>query len=148
VALEIRMTSHAADPAAWAAALRLRREVLRVPLGLEYSVADMKAETGDTLFSAWDDGVLAGVVMLRVDPPGKAKLRQMAVGETARGRRVGEQLVRALEEHARRMGLSAIGLASRSTAIGFYERLGYVVDSDEFTEVTIPHRHMSKALQG
>ena len=130
----------------WAAATELRRAVLRIPLGLEYSPEDLAAEAGDTLFAAYEDNQLAGVVMLRPEGPGNGKLRQMAVAEAMRGRRVGEQLVAALEAHARASGLHHIGLASRKVAIGFYEKLGYVADGEEFTEVTIPHRHMSKAL--
>ena len=132
--------------AQWAAATELRRAVLRIPLGLDYSPADLAAEAGDTLFAAYEDDQLAGVVMLRLDGPGRGKLRQMAVAEAMRGRHVGEQLVTALEAHARAAGLHHVGLASRKVAVGFYEKLGYVADGDEFTEVTIPHRHMSKAL--
>lgn len=130
----------------WDATTALRRAVLRVPLGLDYSPADLAAESGDLLFAAYDDDRLVGVVMLRPDGPASGKLRQMAVAEAMRGRRVGEQLVTALEKHARTLGIRHIGLASRDTAIGFYERLGYTVDGGPFTEVTIPHRHMSKNI--
>jgi predicted GNAT family N-acyltransferase len=70
----------------------------------------------------------------------------MAVAEDMRGRRIGEQLVAAFEAHVRALGIRHIGLAARKVAIGFYEKLGYAADGEEFTEVTIPHRHMSKTL--
>jgi len=35
---------------------------------------------------------------------------------------------------------------ARKTALGFYEKLGYNVVGDEFTEVTIPHFVMEKNL--
>ena len=78
--------------------------------------------------------------------PARKKLRQMAVAENMRGRRIGEQLIAALEAHARSAGIQRVGLASRATAISFYERLGYAAEGEVFTEVTIPHRHMSKTL--
>jgi GNAT superfamily N-acetyltransferase len=130
----------------WAEATALRRAVLRIPLGLDYSPADLAAESADTLFAAYEDDRVAGVVMLRPDGPGSGKLRQMAVAEGMRGRRIGEQLVTALEKHARTLGIRRIGLASREVAVGFYERLGYTADGPQFTEVTIPHRHMSKKI--
>ena len=35
---------------------------------------------------------------------------------------------------------------ARETAVGFYEKLGYKVVGDKFTEVTIPHYVMEKKL--
>jgi predicted GNAT family N-acyltransferase len=35
---------------------------------------------------------------------------------------------------------------ARVTAVRFYEKLGYEVASEEFVEVTIPHRVMRKQL--
>jgi hypothetical protein len=35
---------------------------------------------------------------------------------------------------------------ARKTALGFYEKLGYSRQGEEFTEVTIPHYIMEKAL--
>lgn len=131
----------------WADAVELRRAVLRTPLGLDYSAADLSTESGDTLFAAYENERLVGVVMLRRDAMDSVKLRQMAVSDEMRGRRVGEQLVAAFEAHVLELGVSYIGLTARKAAIGFYERLGYVADGDEFVEVTIPHRHMSKTLQ-
>lgn len=130
----------------WATATELRRAVLRRPLGLDYSPADLAAESGDMLFAAYEDDRVVGVVMLRPEAPGHGKLRQMAVAESMRGRRIGEQLVTALEKHARTLGTRHIGLASREVAVGFYERLGYTADGPQFTEVTVPHRHMSKNI--
>ena len=130
----------------WTAAVALRRAVLRLPLGLDYSAEDLVAESADTLFAAYDGDRVVGVVMLRADGLRVGKLRQMAVADGMRGRRIGEQLVTALERHAHGQGFRHIGLASREVAIGFYERLGYTVDGPPFTEVTIPHRHMSKRI--
>jgi predicted GNAT family N-acyltransferase len=130
----------------WADALVLRRAVLRTPLGLDFSAADLVAESGDTLFAAHDGKALVAVVMLRPDSPDSVKLRQMAVSENMRGQGIGEQLLAAFEAYARELGVRHIGLAARKTAVGFYERQGYIADGDEFIEVTIPHLHMSKTL--
>ncbi len=144
--MSITITRPAFGSPEWEAAVVLRRAVLRVPLGLDYAAADLAAEAGDTLFVATENGQIVGVVMLRPDGPGRVKLRQMAVADGMRGRRIGEQLVAAFEDFVRDTGARHIGLAARKVAIGFYEKLGYIADGEEFTEVTIPHRHMSKTL--
>ena len=120
--------------------------MLRTPLGLDYSAADLGAERDDALFAAAEGGRLVGVVMLRLVDARRGKLRQMAVAEAARRRGIGERLVGALEGHARANGMSEIELASRMVARGFYERLGYVAEGEVFTEVTVPHIHMRKRL--
>jgi N-acetylglutamate synthase-like GNAT family acetyltransferase len=138
-----RVSAHERE---WADALAFRRAILRTPLGLDFSNADMEVEREDTLFIASDGQRLVGVVMMRNDGADRVTLRQMAVSEDMRGRHVGQQLLSAFEAHARDLGVRHISLAARKTAIGFYERLGYVAEDDEFIEMTIPHRHMSKAL--
>jgi predicted GNAT family N-acyltransferase len=35
---------------------------------------------------------------------------------------------------------------ARKSAVGFYEKLGYEIEGDEFEEVTIPHYEMQKTL--
>jgi ElaA protein len=37
-------------------------------------------------------------------------------------------------------------LGSQSHATGFYEKLGFVVEGDEFLDAGIPHRRMRRAL--
>lgn len=144
--MSVRVGQFSSGDPEWDEAIVLRRAVLRTPLGLDYSAADLAAEREDMLFGAYEGERLAGVVMLRPDGAGGYKLRQMAVLAEMRGRKVGEQLVAALEARVRELGGRHIGLAARKDAIGFYERQGYVADGEEFVEVTLPHRHMSKTL--
>ena len=50
------------------------------------------------------------------------------------------------ENIARDLGYRKLCMHARKTARGFYEKLGYMVNGDEFMEVTIPHYTMEKAL--
>jgi predicted GNAT family N-acyltransferase len=50
------------------------------------------------------------------------------------------------ENLARDRGYKALNMHARKNAIGFYEKMGYQVASEEFTEVTIPHVVMEKKL--
>ncbi len=55
-------------------------------------------------------------------------------------------MVKYSEDLARKLGLKEMVLHARETAVPFYERLGYTRVGDVFTEVTIPHRVMVRAL--
>ena len=127
-------------------AVTLRRAVLRTPLGLDFSADDLVREAGDTHFGAWEGGAFIGAVVMTPYAQGQVKLRQMAVSPDHQGRNIGGQLLAAFEAHARDHAIGEIILAARVTAQGFYARHGYQVDGDVFSEVTIPHIRMWKAL--
>lgn len=116
--------------------VRLRQRILRDPLGL---VLDTSGDHARVFFVAIEDGKVVGTVALE-----GAKLRAMAVDTQTRG--IGRRLVARLEEEARARGLARIDLHARQTAVGFYEKLGYVTEGVPFEEVTIPHIAMWKAL--
>jgi predicted GNAT family N-acyltransferase len=50
------------------------------------------------------------------------------------------------ENIARDHGYRRLTMHARKSALGFYEKSGYKVCSDEFEEVTIPHYVMEKEL--
>lgn len=74
------------------------------------------------------------------------RLRQMAVGNGLQGKGIGRVLMSFAENIARDMGKQKVMMHARKSAVGFYEKLGYKVCSDEFEEVTIPHYVMEKEL--
>jgi predicted GNAT family N-acyltransferase len=59
---------------------------------------------------------------------------------------VGAALMRALERTARERGFREVLLGAQLTAIAFYERLGYVVEGEEFLDARIRHRWMRKVI--
>ena len=140
----VRLAPHQSPD--YAAAVTLRRAVLRTPLGLDFTADQLAAEGDDTHFVAFDGDILVGAVVMTPYTGETAKLRQMAVAPAAQGKGVGAALLRAFEDHARATGRKAITLAARLTARGFYERSGYAADGDVFEEVTLPHIHMTKRL--
>ncbi|MCQ4045929.1 GNAT family N-acetyltransferase [Streptantibioticus rubrisoli] len=76
-----------------------------------------------------------------------AVLGRLAVGRSARGTGLGAALVRAVEDEARRLGLTHVYLEAQTHALPFYERLGYAAYGPEFDEGSgIPHRAMRRTL--
>jgi predicted GNAT family N-acyltransferase len=128
------------------AAVALRRAVLRAPLGLDFTAQHLSTEHDDFHFGAFDENALIGVVILTTYDKGVFKLRQMAVSEAARGKGVGARLLMAAETEARRLGGVRIMLEARLTAQAFYARHGYKPKGEVFTQVTLPHILMTKAI--
>src|SRR5699024_10134717 len=68
---------------------------------------------------ALHDGVPVGTVRMVVEQEGTGLLGRLAVLPDARGTGTGVALVRAVEEHAREHGLSAVELHAQTHALGF-----------------------------
>ena len=129
--------------------VELRRRVLRIPLGLDFTARQLAEEKEDIHVAAYLDGALVGCVLLRaMDRSHSAvvKLRQMAVDPGHQRRGIGAQILAFAERLAAERGYREIVLHARETAAPFYERAGYVPTGEIFTEVTIPHREMVKRL--
>jgi predicted GNAT family N-acyltransferase len=125
----------------------LRDKVLRVPLGLTLSEADLRGEEQQIHLLALDEvGEVVGCVLIVPLAGGTVRIRQMAVVERVRGRGIGAGLMAQAEKIARALPSRKIIMHARLSARGFYERLGYRAASDAFIEVTIPHVAMEKTL--
>ena len=81
----------------------------------------------------------------RLEPTGK--IGRVAVLPQYRGSGVGSAIVSHLVNLASGLGLTRVYLHAQTTALGFYERLGFRVEGPEFDEVGIPHRRMSLGIE-
>ncbi|MCX6208956.1 MAG: GNAT family N-acetyltransferase [Bacteroidetes bacterium] len=124
----------------------LRYQVLRKPLGLTFTTEDLEKEKNDILMGCFDDEKLEGCCLLTKSDEDALRLRQMAVADGLQGKGIGRVLMNFAENIARDMGNKKIKMHARKTAVGFYERLGYKINGNEFEEVSIPHYVMEKEL--
>jgi predicted GNAT family N-acyltransferase len=124
----------------------LRDEVLRAPLGLPLSEDDLKGEADQLHFGLFDDDELAACVTAIALTTDHAKIRQTAVAAAYQRQGLGRRIVMQLEAALAERGFVSLSLHARSTAVGFYQKLGYETVGDEFIEVSIPHRKMAKRL--
>lgn len=126
--------------------VKLRYEIMRKPLGLDFSEDELKKEKDDVLIGAFEDDRIIGCCLLTKIDNQCTRLRQMAVQKNRQGMGIGESMMQFAENIARDKGFKTMTMHARETAIGFYERYGYKTKGDEFIEVNIPHRVMEKKL--
>jgi GNAT superfamily N-acetyltransferase len=126
--------------------IKLRDDVLRRPLGIGFSKEELESEKNNMLIGAFEDDDMLGCCMLVEEKPGTVRLRQMAVLNDLQGKGIGRALMNFAENLARDSGYAILSMHARKDAVGFYEKMGYKVSGDEFTEITIPHYVMEKRL--
>lgn len=126
--------------------IKMRDEILRKPLGLNFSEEELEKEKENLLIGAFDDDKMLGCCMLVEQSPEIVRLRQMAVLNDLQGKGIGQALTQFAENLARDHGYKVITMHARKNVMGFYEKMGYRIKGDEFIEITIPHFVMEKEL--
>lgn len=142
--LELRWIEHLSP--AYAMAVALRRAVLRKPLGLDFTEAQLASESTSFHLTAWEEDLLRGTLLLTPLAGQSIQMRQVAVDALKQGIGIGRLLVLEAEAEAVRRGFTHLLLHARDTAVGFYTKLGYQPIGDEFIEVGILHQEMEKHL--
>ncbi len=126
--------------------VQLRKQILRIPLGLSFTEEELADENKNILIAAYDDDVMLGCCMLCPVDPQTVRLRQMAVQGNLQGQGIGASIMSFAENLARDKGFDRVIMHARDSAIGFYEKLGYKVVGEGFMEVNLPHHLMVKEL--
>jgi predicted GNAT family N-acyltransferase len=127
-------------------ATELRRELLRKPLGLDFTPEELSREASDTHLAALADGRVVGTLLLRAVDPQTSRIMRMAVAADVQRRNVGRALVEAAEDLLRSRGIFSVMMHARATAVGFYEKCGYRAAGEPFPEQGIAHVRMQKRL--
>jgi predicted GNAT family N-acyltransferase len=125
----------------------LRDEVLRRPLGLSLYDENLSGEGAQLHFGLFDsNNTLSACVIAVPVSVHEVKLRQMAVKSDCQGQGIGRGILDDVEKFHENQSVVVFSLHARLSAIGFYEKSGYVVTGDEFIEVGIPHVKMVKRI--
>lgn len=141
----VRITEIAFGSPEYTGSVRLRRAILRTPLGLDFDPAELAAESDHVHLAALEHDEVIGILLLV--PNGRdCKMRQVAVQRDRQNDGLGTKLMKSAEREALKRGAARMVLHARETAIPFYLRLGYDLEGEPFTEVGLPHRRMVKLL--
>ena len=143
---EIRPVTY--GTAEYEATVELRREVLRRPLGLDFTPSQLSDEKEDVHLAYFHDGEIRACLILSKQDETTVRMRQVAVRPELQRQGLGLALVEAAEMASKEHGFRRIALHARETAVPFYLRLGYEVEGEPFVEVGLPHRTMTKTFAG
>jgi predicted GNAT family N-acyltransferase len=130
--------------------LEIRKEVFvdeqQVPVDLEIDEFDhLDPDAHHLLIEV--DGQKAATGRITYYRDNAAKVQRVAVRKSFRSQGIGKVLMLGLENVARELGLEKAVLDGQLHAVSFYEKLGYVVTSEEpFDDAGILHHRMEKKL--
>jgi predicted GNAT family N-acyltransferase len=144
--MDLRVVTTAAE---LAAALLVRKRVFVEEQGvsLELELDEHDVLGGDTTHTiALLDERVVGAGRLRPLGSQLAKLERIAVLSEHRGKGVGIALTQHLEDVATRRGFTQLTMNAQQSAVGFYEKLGYIAVGSEFLEADIPHQRMERRI--
>lgn len=94
----------------------------------------------------WVDSIPVGVARVRcID--NYAKIERVAILEAYQGKKLGHALMQfILADLNQNPDITYAKLSSQTYAIPFYEKLGFVVCSEEYMDAGIPHQDMTKGI--
>lgn len=151
----IRIERITSDHPLYTQQTQLREQVLLQPIGYsfdrfrqEYAAVD---DAGKHIVAVLDHPTgprIVGTATLVASDgdPTLGKLTQMAVDPQRQHEGIGRRLVTAIESLAfGELGMRALYCHAQCTASGFYARLGWQKNGDEFTEAGIAHVKMHLA---
>ena len=131
---------------AYRQAIYLRYKLLRQPLGLKYTRAQMEEEDNQIhIIGTLNDRIVACLCLVPLADD-TLKMRQVCVDSKLQGSGIGRQLVKFSEYIAAQKGYSRLVLNARDYVIDFYLKQNYRICSDLFLEIGIPHYKMTKTL--
>lgn len=127
------------------AALRLRKHLLRDPLGLVFTQEELLADRSADHIIAENNGQIVGCAtgILYSD---RVKVRQMAVAEEWQRQGIGRILLLTLEQYFLSRGMDHFILHAREDIAVFYVQCGYKIYGEPFIQVGLPHRAMEKKI--
>ena len=128
------------------AAVRLRNDILRRHLGMQLGDADFERDRRWHHIGCFEGELLVAFLGLEEHDVKTLRMRHVAVLEKKQRRGYGTAIVKFSEEFAKSQGAHLMFLHARDTAVGFYEKRGYVREGDFFLEVSLPHITMTKSL--
>ena len=94
-------------------------------------------------FTLWDKENI--IACLRANENGNLlHMGRFAVVKEHRKKGYGKILMEKLTDYAREKGYAGIELSAVKTAVGFYEKQGFVAIGDYYLETGVPHIYMKK----
>ncbi len=123
-----------------------RWSLLRKPLGLERGSEKDELENSSYHMAAFENEKIIAVGRLQIEKDSTARIRYMAVDSNYRKQGIGSQLLEELENIAKDKMVKRCWLHARETAMTFYTKNNYEINSEAKSKLKIPHFRMEKEL--
>lgn len=128
------------------ATIQLRDDILRKPLGLQFTKEQLAAESEQIHIACFEKEELVGCLILVPIGDKRLKMRQVAVKSTKQHKGIGRTMSNFCEAWAKKHKYQTIYCHARAVAVPFYEKLGYKKYGELFQEVGIDHWKMEKVV--
>lgn len=128
--------------------LEIRNRITRLPHGLSLFTEDLTLEKDYIHFIAKNiktDQIIGTVILIPINEK-TVKLKQMMVENEFRKCKVGTLLIDHFISYCKSKGVEKIKLDSINTAVGFYLKLGFYVETYDAIVMGLPHHLMAKKL--
>lgn len=122
-------------------ALKLRDQLLRIPLGMSIYDDPLDKEVEDIHFVYKDKEVL-GTCFYRIIDHETMQMKQVTVKSDMQHQHIGKQLFLGSLVYLKAMGIRKIEVHARAVALGFYQKLGFIIEGEPFEEVGMKHYSM------
>lgn len=123
----------------------LREEILRKPLGLTFTEAELELEKEHIHIAGFLGQELCATSVL-VPEGTTTKMQRVAIKSAFQNKGIGSLMMTFCEEYAREKGYGSVYCHARGTAIPFYLKNQYALEESPFNEDGIPHQKMRKIL--
>ncbi|MGZ8537588.1 MAG: GNAT family N-acetyltransferase [Flavisolibacter sp.] len=126
--------------------IEFRVKSLLEPIGVPATYIQPEKEKDDIFITALSDNEIIGCCILTKVDDTTVQLRQMAVLEEYRGRKIGNAIIEFSEKTAKEKGYSTLMIHARDQVMEFYNKSGYEIAGEQFFEVGMGHHRMEKKL--
>ncbi len=129
----------------WKAAVRLREEILRKPLGSYFTEEELEEEKNHIQIVGMMDGEIIATTVL-VPENRSMKMQRVVVKDELRSSGIGSEMMQFCEQISLKNGKHHIFCHARDTAVNFYLNNHYRIEGAYFPEDGIPHVKMVKEI--
>ena len=128
--------------------LDLRYKILLQPLGLKFLDSYREEEANFLHIGCIDNStgeLIGGLILVPIDDE-EIRVMQVAVDVVHQGEGIGRKLIEYAESVAKDISYNRIVMHAMLSVVGFYEKLGFIQDSDLFEEKGVNFIRMVKDL--
>lgn len=115
------------DTAIYNESLKIRNELLRLPIGKDLFDEDLNIEKENIFFGAFKNDQMIGTLSFFEEAPYIAHLTAFAVKKEFQKRGIGTKLIENLKQHLKKQRFKKVIVAAREEAVDFYGKCDFEV---------------------